>query len=189
VILTLNSGVALVYDSFVQKWSVWTNYNAADAFSFDGKFTHVRPDGSINQEDPTRFTDQEAASITPILIKFTTTWLSFAGLNGFQRVWRFSIRGDYKSPHSLKVDVAFDDDPTVVQSITFDTAAYFGVATFKPYEFLVKLSKQKCSSLQVTITETEPSGQEGEGFALSGLTFLAGLLPGLHKVPAGRTIS
>jgi hypothetical protein len=196
--LDKNTGRALVYDSFVQKWSVWTNYGASDACVFQDLLTTVYPDGSIHQEAVDLFTDAGSAEY----LKFRTSWLSFAGLSGYQRVWRFTIRGDYRGAHRLKVSVAYDDNPIPAQEILFtpsmnspvgDTTVADtdnpGDGEYAVYEYTVKLLKEKCSSIQITIEEVLSGATGTEGFTVSGLTFLAGLLPGLHKTPASRVIS
>lgn len=200
VIFFTASGTALVYDYFTQKWAVFTNHISADATVFGGLVTYVQPGGAIMQETPGQFTDNGA----PILIGAQTSILSFAGLSGFQRVYRFGIRGDYRSAHVLSVSVAYDDSPapSQVQSVNagtlLGTASAGGVTTgdmdspgdgdFPAYEFVIKCKQQKCSSLQITIQETQPAAPFGEGLSLSGITFLVGGLKRLHPVPALRSI-
>ena len=200
VIFTLDTGVALAFDYYVGKWAVWTAHNAADATVFEGLLTYVQPTGSIRQQTPGLFTDVGE----PILIGLTTSWLSFAGISGVQRVWRFNLRGDYRSPHILTVSVAVDDNPGTIQTervdaltvmgpqpifdtTTFDTDNPGGGA-YPPYEFTIKLARQRCASVQITIQEQQVGPTYGEGFSLSAITFLAGVDRGTHKVPANRSI-
>jgi hypothetical protein len=201
VIFFTNGSIALVWDYFAEKWAVFTNQNAADATVFGGLITYVKPTGQLWQETPGLFTDNGA----PILIGLTTSWLSFAGLLGFQRVWRFGIEGEYRSLHSLTVSVAYDGSPAALQTQTVVNAATLvgagppgdtilgdtenpGDGVYPPYEFIVKLLRQKCSSIQVTLQENQIGPTPGEGLTLSGITFLVGSLKGLHPAPKSRVI-
>ncbi len=198
-----NVNMALVYDYFVERWSVWTNYGAVDALAFGGLLTHLLADGTIYQETPGVFSDDGA----PVLIKLRTSWLSFAGLSGFQRVWRFILRGSYLGTHKLKISVAFDDNPAPKQNVEVNATQVLkwkpnyggdvdlgpvadtslagtdnpGGGKFANYEWQVKLLQQKCTSIQVTLTEA-PTGSPNEGLSISVLTFLIGVLPKLQKV-------
>lgn len=200
VIFMLDTGVALAYDYFVGKWAVWTNHDAADATVFQGLLTYVRPTGKVLQQTIGAYTDDGQA----ILQALTTSWLSFAGISGVQRVYRFNVRGDYRSPHILTVAVAVDDNPGAIQTeavdaltvmgqqptfdtTTFDTDNPYDGA-YPPYVFTIKLARQRCASIQITIQEQQVGPTFGEGFSLSAITFYAGADKGINKVPANRSI-
>jgi hypothetical protein len=215
VVLTMaqsapNVNMALVYDYFVQKWAVWTNYGAVDALAFGGLLTHLLENGRLYQETPGRYNDANSR----VLIKLRTSWLAFAGLSGFQRVWRFILRGSYRGAHKLKISVAFNDNPAAKQNEEVDatqvlkwttdeggTADMLPVADtvlgdldtgspgggrFANYEWQVKLLQQKCTSVQVTITEA-PTDAPNEGLSISVLTFLVGMMPKLTKLNKSHT--
>ncbi len=199
-VFTLSSGVALAYDHLAGKWSIWTGVNAVDATIFQGLLTYARVTGRLLQETPGQFQDDGE----PILIGLRSGWMSFAGLEGFQRVWRFNVLGDYRSPHRLTVSVAVDSNPIPVQTQTVDAGALLGTAplagaplagtespgggSWPGYEFVVKLARQKTTSVQITIQESQAGPVYGEGFAIHALTFLAGVKRGLRKLPATQAI-
>lgn len=175
--LTLSNGIALVYDYFVRKWSTFTNISAVDSAVYNGKFCYLQSSGTVMEETPGVYTDNGSA-IVPSL---TTGWLCFAGLQGYQRVWRFLLLGSYFSPHTLNVSVAYDFDSTVKQ-----TDAIAVPASQVPYEYRLHLAQQKCSSIQLTISGT-PSVPYGQGLSLSALAFEVGAKKGLNKLPAGQS--
>jgi hypothetical protein len=206
-IFPLASGnTALVYDYLAGPklgWSTWTNHNAADLTVFQGLVTYLQPGGAVMQETPGYYSDFGS----PVLIGLVTTWLSFAGLSGFQRVWRFTVRGDYLSPHILGIGVGYDDSPVPLQMEQVDATSVLGIvqsdpntglvpyngaypsnAPYPAYEFTVKLARQKCSSVQLWIQEAQTGPVFGAGLALSGVTFLVGTQRGLHPVPASRSV-
>jgi hypothetical protein len=180
VLFFTSGGTALAYDYYADKWAVFLNQSAVDATTFGGLVTFVQANGAIMQETPGVFTDNGS----PILRGLTTSWLSFAGLSGFQRVWRFEVVGDYISTHTLAVSVAFDGNPTPLQTQTVVAANVLQ----SPYEFVVKLIRQKCTSVQITIQESQPTPPYGEGSSLSAITFLCGGNKGLHPVGSTRSI-
>jgi hypothetical protein len=200
VMFFTSGGVALVFDLFERKWAVFTNQNAADATLFNGLVTYIQSNGAIMQETPGQFTDNGA----PILISFQTGIISFAGINGFQRVYRISLRGDYRSPHVLTISIAYDNSPAAsdvssanaAQLLTpggnYDTTTYDTEnpydGPYPGYEFQKKLAQQKCTSIQITVQETQPTAPFGEGFAFSAITALVGSLKGLHPVSPSRMI-
>lgn len=199
VLFFTNGGVCLAYDYLANVWSTWLNVAAADAVPLGTVMAYVRAAGQLLIETPGAFADAGS----PILIGFTTSILSFAGLSGFQRVWRIGIRGDYRSPHSLIVSVAYDDSPAPAQRELVDSAAALmpgaiadtvladvenpGDGPYPPLEYVVKALRQKCSSIQVSVQESQ-SGTPGEGLSISGMAFVVGALSRLHPVPKARSI-
>jgi len=199
ILFTLSGGPTLSFDYGAGRWSEWTNLNAADSTVFGGLWTFVTPTGAVKQETPYAYTDDGS----PILIGLKTGIVSFAGISGYQRVWRLIIRGDYRSPHVLQVFISNDDNPAPTQTETLNTASLYpyipgdtllgdtdspGGGAFPPEEWMVKLLRQKCSSIQLTLQESQLGPVYGEGLSLSGVSFLAGVLPGLHRVPATNQI-
>jgi len=118
-VFTLAEGnVALVFDYFVQKWAVWTRYGAVTATNWSGGYARLLADGTVLQETPGAFTDEGSA----VNIRLRTSWLSFAELSGFQRVWRFILQGAYMGPHTLMVSVAYDNNPSPIQHTQVDAS-------------------------------------------------------------------
>ena len=196
----LNTGVALAYDYFFDQWSTFTNISGVDATIFGGLYTYLQPDGLVLQETPGVFLDNG----NPISMKLVTGWLSGAGLQGFERVRRLLVLGDYRSPHKLLVDIAHEYVPGPTQSTTVDvstllgtplyggTTPYGGDATFGGeyplYQFRVPLSRQKSQAIQITIRDA-PTTPYGEAMSLSALAFEVGVKKGLNKKSATRTFS
>ena len=139
-------------------------------------------------------------------MKIQTSWLSFVGLQGFQRVYKLFILGQYISAHRLKVQVAVDFDPSIVQECYVDATTLFQTDAFgepdtenfgdeafyrgnpQNYQFRVDMTRQKCQSVQFTI-ESVPEVDYGRCFSISNLALEVGAKLGLNKVPASRIIS
>ncbi len=194
----LSNGVALVYDYFVNQWSVFTNHNAVDSTIFQSKFTYLQPDGLVLQETPGLFSDNGHF----IKLKATTSWLSFVGLQAFQRVYRIMLLGEYLSPHQLKISAAYDFNPSatqeslkVIRDVTgpYGSDTFYGESTpyggaFPQYQYYSQPSRQKCETIQITIEDARIDSTFGESVAFSALAFEVGIKTGLTKLAATKAM-
>lgn len=106
-----------------------------------------------------------------------------AGIQGFQRIYKALLVGDYKSPHTLNCELTYDFVSTVAQTITVPVAsAPSGV----PYQYRLFPSRQKCEAMQFTLYDTQ-SPTYGEGLSLSALSFEVGIKRGLNKVSESQS--
>jgi hypothetical protein len=192
---TLDSGVAVVFDTLVGQWSVYTAFEAVDAVIWQGEFTRAKASGLVLAE----VADTYADAAQSIAVQLRTGPIRLAGLAGFQRVRELVILGSYESAHALEVSVMYDGNPSSVQTTTVtpsspstwggdptwgDSSVWGG--TFQPYIWRVFLNRQKCESVQISIREV-PDGTPGAGLALSGLTFEIAAKRGAWKAPASST--
>jgi hypothetical protein len=199
VIFTTATGTAIIYDYYQQQWGQWTNHNVADALIYNNMFTYLNPNGTVYQQNTTSFTDAG----TPILMGFTLPDLSFAGLQGYQRVFRVYILGTYKGPHTFNVQVAYDYNQNYTQfatitpqpantsywgnSISWGDDQFWGGANgYTIYQFRVDFNVQKCTAIRLFISDNQSSNYN-EGYAISSIVFEVGVLPGGNKLPGNQT--
>jgi hypothetical protein len=196
---TLDNGIALVWNYLARQWSVSPSIDAADATIFQGRFTYLRPSGLVLQETPGTYTDDGSL----VRVKAKTAWFSFAGLQGFQRVYRLLLLGEYKGPHKITISIAYDFNPEPAQVVTVDAEDLLGTPLYgadeafgsgspfggehPTYCFRLHLARQKCSAVQVMIEESQ-SPPYGEGLGLSALAFEVGGKKGGWKRSAQRTV-
>ena len=191
---TLGNGLALVYDYFMQQWSVFTNSYAVDSVLWNDTFVMLRSGGVVWREATGVYTDVGAA----IKLKATTAWLSFANVQGFQRVRRAQVLGTWKSSHNLQVTVYNDFLDTPTQQVTaypvtpgvYGGGSPYGAGTpyggtQQGYQWRIDLARQKCQSVKFTV-EDLPVGSPSEGMALSAISFEVGAKKGLNKLPADQ---
>ena len=194
---TLQSGSVLVYDYFVDQWSVFTGINAVDSLIWQSNFISLRANGQTLKETAGVYTDAGV----PIRLRVETSWLSFLNIQGFQRVRRMLVLGGWKSPHKLQIGVCVDFDDTTVQQVTVSptTPVAFGGSSpygegvyggeFQLYQWRLDLARQKCQTVKLTIEDLPAATATGQGVSLSSLAFEVGAKVGLAKVPASRTVS
>ncbi len=191
---TTEEDVILVYDYLHQQWSVFTGITATDSDMWNGHCILLKTTGKVLQENSDSFLDES----NYIPMKLTTSWLSFAGIQNFQRVRRLIVLGEFKGPHTLEIEFWYDFAIAPEQTASIDASAdayTYGVGTygtgpfgglFVPYQFRVHLSKQKCTTIKMTIRDVQSSAYN-EGFNISNISFEVGAKKGHHKLPAGQS--
>jgi len=198
-------GVALVYDYYFNQWSTFTNYEGVDCDIFGGKLVLLRSNGYVQRENTSSFLDENDGENLHVPLVLETGDLSFAGLNGFQRVYRAHIVGEYKGRHNTVVSFAYDYSPVYIDSATFDGYSVIGQyaygttgpygetngdvygGVYVPYQFRVHLKQQKCTAIRVKIEDTQ-NEPYNEGFNISGLTLQVGIKPSGYKLPANKSL-
>lgn len=175
---TLSNGTMLVFDYFVQQWDVFQRQNGADSTIFQNLHTYIEPNGAVNQETPGVFTD----NLQLVPLKIQSSWLTFAGVQGYQRARKLMFLGEYKSPHTLRVDISYDFEDAIAQTTLIPVL----VAPTSAYQYRIFLARQKCESFRFTITELQ-SAPYGEGLSLSDFALEVGVKTGLDKLPAAKS--
>lgn len=196
IIFTTSNGPALVYDYYFKQWSTWTNHYAADSAIYNNLFAFLTPTGKVYVQNRSKFTD----GTSPISMSMTLPDLAFAGLQGYQRVFRAFILGSYKGPHTLNVGVAYDYNDAYTQSTIINAAtnlstwgsdAAWGASQFwggeyQIYEFRIDFNVQKCTSIRLRIADNQTSSYN-EGYSISSIIFEVGALPGGNRLPKTNT--
>ncbi len=198
---TLNTGVTLMYDFYMQQWGSFTNVPGISSCIYQGLHTFVNSSGEVFQETPGTFLD----GARPVLISLTTGWFNLAGLQGFERAYFFYLLGDYLTPHKLSIQIAYDYNESIAQTVVISPdnfnptygsdAGFYGSGS--PYggndaveQWRIFFEKQKTQAFQITITEIyDPSYgvAAGAGFTLSGLALVVGAKKGYTAIKAARS--
>ena len=198
---TTEDGEALVYNYFVGQWAAFSNHRALSAVNIGFTYYYLRFDGILYIEDETGYTDNGS----PINIDLATGWISFAGVQGFQRVYKLLLLGNFKSPHKIRIRVAYDFNEAFVQEVTINTADFndntrygeyspYGDPTTIAYggdgnvhQMRIDLKRQKCQAIKIKIEEIQDDPENyGEGLSLSNVMFEIGQKKGTNKLDTVR---
>lgn len=196
----LLNNVTLMYDYFFNQWGTFSNSRAISATLYQGYHTYLNAFGQVFQETPGRYLDGSK----PVLLSFKTSWISLAGLQGYERFYFMYLLGSYLTPFKLDVRIYYDYDPNAFQSIivTPDNAggpwgdeALWGAGDVwggpsNVFEARVFPETQKCESFQLSIDENYDSTQgipAGQGLTLSGLNLVVGVKKGYRTQKASRS--
>lgn len=168
---------ALVYNYQWQQWSKLTLLIHADAVVWNGSVTTLLSTGVV--------TTVGGGTINGVGVTTTieTGPIRFAGIAGFQRVYRMLLLGTKRaSGATIRVYEAFDYATTFGSAYTLAVDA--GIAVGDPISLRHPLSRQKCASIRIKIDDGSP---EQDTFSLSNLSFEVGFKPGAYKLPAAQT--
>ena len=193
----LDSNILLTYNYLFQQWSVFQNYDlGTDAAIYQGKYTFLGSDGLVKQEDSASYLDNTA----PVNMKVVTPWFSFAGLQGYQRIYRVFLIGQFKSQHYLRVKFGYDFEqyfgaPSIIDTREFfETNTYgsgdygddvFGGSDSQVYQFQFDVEVQKCQSIRMSIEDLYISGS-GAGFTITGIALEVSQKSGGNKLDISR---
>lgn len=188
VMFFLQAPTALVFNLDRQFWSVWTNQRADDACI--GLTSRVRIDnvGRVHQHNEGSFVDvlDGAESFFSGLVELP--WLSLAGRQDYQRMYRAILLGTYKSDHTIEIDLRydFDDSPSTALVYSAQGATVIG-SPAKQYQVMFRPARQKCQAVKMRLKQT-PSGvtPTGECAQWNQLALEIGVKRGLGKVDVGR---
>lgn len=168
---------AFVYNYYFNQWSL-IYIQGADACIYQNRWLGVNFN-SIYKEN---FTFQRNGVGYPMYLR--TGWISLAQVQGFQRIYRMLIMGDYKSRHKLQVQVSYNFNNAITQTSTITASS--GIP---PYQWQVYLAQQKCTAIRFIIQDLAPdTGSYSESFAISNIAFLFGIKKGLNKRPAANSV-
>ena len=188
----LTDGTWLVYNyQFLDErglgqWSV-TDFSALDAcYTRSGKFYALESTTRfLYVEDPTIFVDQflNAGADRSIPLTITTAWIRTSGIQGFQRIKQIVLLGDFRSTHTLTVEIgydyedAFDPVPYTITGLDATNAASAA------YQIKIQpRQRQKCESIRIRISD---SGT-GESFDLNAMSLLVGTMAGTYRTQTAK---
>lgn len=180
-----STNAVLRYNWLFKQWSVdrsltGTAFAPRDLAVMNNVVWELSQGLRLGALDGSSFTDFGGAEVSPVYLRATKGWISFAGVQGYQRVYKMLILGDYISAHTLKVSIYTDfNEAAPVQTVTL-TPTGSGV-----YQFRVFMKQQKCQAVKVILEEQGSVG--AEGLRLSGLVFEVGVLPNAERIAAAKS--
>lgn len=186
-----SSGNVLVWD---YQWGQWTRYTGAaniDAVYAGANAYHVKNVSTtplVRYFDASTYTDVNDSGTTAqaFTSTITTGWLSFAGIQGFQRIYRLMLLGSVDSldPQTITGSFLYDFTSTVGDSFTSNISPPASLNIQAQHHF----AKQKCEAMKMTIT-FKPQTTTDEGrFRLTDLTLQVGVKGGYFKVPSASRV-
>ncbi len=199
---TLDTGVTLMYDYFYGQWGEFTGIPAVSSTLYQNLHTYLTDTGVVRQESPGRFLD----GTKPVLLKFTTSWLNLAGVQGLERVYFMYMLANFITPHKLTMQVAYDynDSPSQSTQIVPDNYSlpYGGISIYgggpttyggpgRIEQWRLFFARQKCQAMRLTLIETyDPSFgvSAGAGLTISQLNFQVGIKKGAPTLNPARSV-
>lgn len=200
---TMDSGVVLMYDYYFNQWGVFTGVPSISSTIYGDLHTYLDSHGNVCQETPGKYLDGSA----PVLMSFTSSWISLAGLQGFERFYQLYLLGTYYTPFKLNVGISYDfvsGAPQTIQVAPDNYSPAYGAnpnwgssnvtntwgGPSRTFEARVFPSTQKCESFQITVQEIyDPTFgvAAGAGLSLSAMNIVAGMKKSYRTQSAKRS--
>jgi len=137
-----------------------------------------------------------------------TNWLSFAGLQGFQRIYKTLLLGEFVSHHYTKVSIAYDFESAYNEVIYYNTQTGiytgglygeegdtygdetpYGGDSSDVYQFRLFPRRQKCQSMKLRIEDIDTIGDAAGGsFKLVSMACEVGRKRGANKLGTSKSI-
>lgn len=198
---TTTADVTLVYNYYFGQWSVFTNYGAASAVLALGSYLHLKSDGTVEQETIDQYLDNSSR----IQMSIETSWLSFANIQGFQRVYWLACLGDFLSNHYTKIQLAYDFENDYTETVFFNTVTGLMQTTYgtdiygdespyggpgsSVYQWRMKPRTQRCEAIKIRLEDIDTITPDGGGsFDLVALSFVVGNKGGVNRMGENKTI-
>jgi hypothetical protein len=106
----------LVFDYINNRWSTYSNMSALACSNVRGNYWWISQDGSTcNVETPNVFTDNGAF----ITMTLETPEIPMIGIQGWGRLYRLGVLGEYKTPHTLTTSLAYDHAETYTDNVYY----------------------------------------------------------------------
>lgn len=172
----------LEFDYYFGIWSKTTGITPTAVQIYDGELYILDGSDQVWKKDNTVWKDDT----TSYGMSIESGWISTAGVTGFQRLYRIFLVCEYKSVHTLNVQIAYD------------YGFYTDESTFDPvdaidndvYRFFIHVSQQKCQAFRIKITEVITDGTSGthESLQINFIGMQVGVKRGLPKIKDAQKI-
>ena len=162
------SGTTLLYDYQYQQWCPHSN-NGVDSIIFGGNYYVLTTAGLVLEEQAGVYADNGTAFFYSV----TTAWLKPGAIQGFGRLWKVLLEGNFPSGIGVLVQIAYDYNPSIVDSFTFTPGSALR-------QFRVFPSRQTCQAMRLSITDTGALSSS-QKLALNSIDLEVGLRKGSFK--------
>lgn len=171
------SAFVAVWDYQQHIWSLFTGHDSAGGSAVaSGVFFHAS--ASAVFETGTSLGSQDNGNSHQSLIE--TGWISMAGIQGFQRVYKLMLLMDALRSPTLSVETGYDYNESYSVVPRFQVAPT--VSSPSQYEFAMTI--QKCEAIRFRISWTDSA----EAVRLTGMSLLVGVKGGLNRLPSTRRL-
>ena len=181
-----SSGTVLVWDYQWTQWTRFTGMANVDAVYADDRYYHL---SNVSTTPLLRYTSASDAYdigndgfVVQFVGRIKTAWLSFAGIQGFQRVYRLLVLGKTtdgsQSQQAISTTAYYDFNETTGSLASVVVTPVLSGTVQVNHHFV----KQKCESIQIEVV-IAPSGNT-PCVRLTDLTLQVGVKGGTFRQPS-----
>lgn len=186
-----SSGTCLVWDYQWQQWTRFTDMTSVDAVYADDRFYHLSNYSTtipLLRYTSAGYDDTSSAGVAGTVLSgvIETPWLSFAGIQGFQRVYRLMMLGKDAGAtgeaHAITLSVYKDFDEWVpVETATMTVSTSSNGQIQVQHHF----ATQKCEAMRLRVAFAPAAASEAR-LRLTDLTLQVGVKSGYNKLPSSQ---
>jgi len=187
----------LVYNYLLDQWHVWQLPASADADPYlvsscmadrggETRHTAVTQAGEVIREEG--ILDSYTALPRPVQ-SFSTAWIHLAGVQGYQRVRRISLLGDYMGRCAVSMSGYVDYKNAVAWTTSWTADEIDTMAASGRVQLQVHIPTQKCEAMKLYVAVTPAAQAVGSptpdttalGVRWTGFSLEVGAKRGHHK--------
>jgi hypothetical protein len=178
-----SSGYTLVYDYIFNQWSTFTGYTGVGSTTWGTSYVYASATLPL-KETPGTYADNGSG----FALLLQTSWLALGGIQGFQRVRRLIMLGDFingnSASHNLSIAAAYDFSTTFQTAVTY---AFGAASASGVFQYREGLPIQKCDTISLLIQETT-TGSSAEYIDLTNISFEAAVKRGVNKLGGAYSV-
>lgn len=169
----------LVYNHFFNQWTLWdTTFENVRSVEFIDEVLWVLDGNSkVYKTDDSLFTDNNEF----YAMRLETGWIHFGtrAPGGWIRCWNKAMIGEALSDHTLKIDIAYNNQLKWVDHYSFTPTNFGSVEghyamngiSADDYELRFRGSKTRIKSVRLAIYDEATIGSSGESWSATSLSF------------------
>lgn len=179
----MTSSRAVVFDNVASQWCEWTIADAIGGCIWQGQHLYLSSTTGVRAQR----TDYTGVAYG---LDVETAWIKFADIQGFARVKRYLITGEYESIHHLRIRLAYNYKYDGAGNPVYVDDQYwtpFPTTVGSVLQVQVSPSIQQVESVKIRITASSTSDNgtpptAGASLKLTGLGMEVGIKRGLYKL-------
>ena len=124
IAFTSIEGTIQVYNYYFDAWYDWKSLPCVASTVWQDNLVLLCSDGHVMIQEPAPvYVDTFAYNIVkPVQMSLKTPWVKVSGqLQGRSCVYSMMLLGTYQSPHILQIDVSYDYDPSIKDSVLINS--------------------------------------------------------------------
>ena len=209
IVFTSNEGICLVYNYYFDCWSTWTGLPCVASTVWKNQLVLLLDNGGVMIQSGSNGTIPVYVDTFPngvqhqISLKFITPWIKFTGLQGYMCCYNVLLLGTYQSPHVMTCEVAFDLNPSISETASWNSTlaanrwgglpvwgndGQWGASgIFSNYQFQINFQNFRSQAIQLTFSDNNP--EYTQGYSLNSLVFEVNPLSGGMRVPNSNKVA
>lgn len=195
VLFTTDQNIVLVYDTFWDQWFTYSNISGIAAVVNDSVwYVADQSTNEVAKANPDQSYDYDGQAIIRTV---ATNWISLAGVEGFQRIYRVLIVGDNANlEYNLRANIYYDFEEYYSEQLNI--APYTNITTYgesSPYgdeesyggeddgtfQYEIRPARQKCTAIKIELLDSFPTGDRNDSFKLSEIVLVVGVKSSENK--------